>query len=254
LQPGIIGGQANRYLAPFEKKIGPDPASINAAMVGGIAANNASGMCCGTSQNSYRTVSSMRIIFQDGSLLDTSDPESRTRFAADHKKLLDDIDRLGKEVRDNRELAERIRHKFKIKNTIGYSLNALVDYEDPVDIIVHLMIGSEGTLGFISEIVYYTVVEHPHKASALIIFPNMKNACMAAAILRNQPVAAVELMDRASLRSVENKAGMPDYLKGLTNMTTALLVETRAHSGQELQTQIRTNYHFPGIHRNGACN
>ena len=240
LQPGIIGGQANRYLAPFEKKIGPDPASINAAMVGGIAANNASGMCCGTSQNSYRTVSSMRIIFQDGSLLDTSDPESRTRFAADHKKLLDDIDRLGKEVRDNRELAERIRHKFKIKNTIGYSLNALVDYEDPVDIIVHLMIGSEGTLGFISEIVYYTVVEHPHKASALIIFPNMKNACMAAAILRNQPVAAVELMDRASLRSVENKAGMPDYLKGLTNMTTALLVETRAHSGQELQTQIRT--------------
>jgi len=239
LQPGIIGGQANRYLAPFEKKIGPDPASINAAMIGGIAANNASGMCCGTSQNSYRTISSMRIIFQDGSLLDTSDAESRERFAAAHKKFLDDIGCLGKEVRDNRDLADRIRHKFKIKNTIGYSLNALLDYEDPIDIIVHLMIGSEGTLGFISEIVYHTVVEHRHKASALIIFPNMKNACQAAAILKNEPVSAVELMDRASLKSVENKAGMPDYLKQLSDTTTALLVETRAHSGDELQSQIQ---------------
>jgi D-lactate dehydrogenase len=102
------------------------------------------------------------------------------------------------------------------------------------------MIGSEGTLGFISEIVYTTVVEHPHKASALMIFPNMENACRAAAALKSEPVSAVELMDRASLRSVENKAGMPDYLKGLSDTATALLVETRAHSSDELHAQIRT--------------
>ena len=52
LQPGLTGGQVNAVLAPFGRKIGPDPASINAAMIGGIAANNASGMCCGTSENS----------------------------------------------------------------------------------------------------------------------------------------------------------------------------------------------------------
>jgi D-lactate dehydrogenase len=240
LQPGIIGGQANRYLAPFGKKIGPDPASINAAMIGGIAANNASGMCCGTSQNSYRTVGSMRIIFQDGTLLDTADPASLETFAVTHKKLRDQLNSLATEVRENQNLAERIRHKFKIKNTIGYSLNALVDYEDAINIIVHLMIGSEGTLGFISEIVYDTVVEHPHKASALIIFPDMENACKAAAILKNEPVSAVELMDRASLRSVENKAGMPVYLKQLSDTATALLVETRAHIVEELQHQIDT--------------
>ena len=61
LQPGVIGGDANYYLAPLGKKIGPDPASINAAMIGGIAANNASGMCCGTAENSYKTVESMKI-------------------------------------------------------------------------------------------------------------------------------------------------------------------------------------------------
>ena len=78
LQPGVIGAQANRCLAPYARKIGPDPASIATARIGGIAANNASGMCCGTHENSYQTVQSMRIILADGTLLDTGDAVSRT--------------------------------------------------------------------------------------------------------------------------------------------------------------------------------
>ena len=238
LQPGIIGGLANGYLVPFGRKIGPDPASINAAMIGGIAANNASGMCCGTSQNSYRTVSSMRIILHDGTLLDTADLQSRENFCRTHSEFVDEIVNLQRKIIDNPVLADRIRRKFKIKNTTGYSLNALVDFEDPIDIIVHLMIGSEGTLGFISELVYHTVVEHPYKASALMIFPLMEYACNAAAVVKQQPVTAAEVMDRASLRSVENEKGMPSFLKDLSDTTTALLVETRAHSAEELQDNI----------------
>jgi D-lactate dehydrogenase len=238
LQPGVIGAHANRYLAPYGRKIGPDPASIGAAMIGGIAANNASGMCCGTAQNSYRTVAGMRILFQDGTLLDTADPRSREEFRRSRKDLLDAIDALGTEVRADTALAERIRQKYKIKNTTGYSINALVDFEDPFDILLHLMIGSEGTLGFISEITFHTVVEHPCKASALMIFPAIEHAATAAAILREQPVAAVELMDRASLRSVENKAGLPDYLKTLGQQVAALLVETRAYTAEELSGQV----------------
>jgi D-lactate dehydrogenase len=239
LQPGVIGGHANRYLAPYSRKIGPDPASINSAMIGGIAANNASGMCCGTAQNSYRTVASMRILFQDGTRLDTADPVSCDRFRQVRRDLLEALEALGREVRANTALAERIRRKYKIKNTTGYSLNALVDFEDPLEILLHLMIGSEGTLGFISEITYHTVVEHPCKASALMIFPRIEDAAAAAAILREQPVAAVELMDRPALRSVEAKTGMPDFLKRLGPGTAALLVETRAYTDAELSSQIR---------------
>ena len=64
LQPGVIGAAANRRLAPLGRKIGPDPASIDAAMIGGIAANNASGMCCGTAQNSYNTLAGLRIVLR----------------------------------------------------------------------------------------------------------------------------------------------------------------------------------------------
>ena len=238
LQPGLTGGKVNSLLARYGRKIGPDPASIDAAMIGGIAANNASGMCCGTAENSYKTIASMRIIFADGSLLDTSDPESKHQFSQEHPQLIQDITDMAKLVKANSELKERISRKFKMKNTTGYSLNALVDFSDPFDLIEHLMIGSEGTLGFIAEISYKTVVEHPFRASSLMIFPDIEKACNAVSLLKSAPVSAVELIDRAGLLSVEDQAGVPGYLKMLSPTASAILVETRALRREELDQQI----------------
>jgi len=238
LQPGLTGERVNALLAPFGRKIGPDPASINAAMIGGIAANNASGMCCGTAENSYKTVDSMRIIFADGTLLDIADPKSKDQFRQTHPQLIQDISDMAVSVKANEMLANRIARKFKMKNTTGYSLNALVDFSDPFDVIQHLMIGSEGTLGFIAEISYKTVVEHPFRASSLMIFPDIEKACNAVSLLKTAPVSAVELMDRAGLRSVEDHEGMPNYLRTLSTTACAILVETRALHQNELDNQI----------------
>ncbi len=238
LQPGIIGSQANALLAEFDRKIGPDPASIDSAKIGGILANNASGMCCGVEQNSYKTLDSMRIVLADGTAVDTAEDKSRADFRRSRGDILDRLAALRARVLADDVLAERIRYKFKIKNTTGYSLNALVDFDDPFDIMIHLMIGSEGTLGFISDVVYRTVVEHRHKASALIFYADVATACRAIPILQKQPVAAAELMDRAGLRSVEGKPGMPEYLQELGESVTALLVETRAEDAHNLGVQI----------------
>jgi len=238
-QPGVIGAAANAALARFGRKIGPDPASINSAMIGGIAANNASGMCCGTAQNSYRTLHSMRIILADGTVLDTGDTASKQEFSETHGEFLHRVAELGRRVHLNDPLAERIRKKYAMKNTMGYSLNALVDYEDPFEIIEHLMIGSEGTLGFIARITYRTVPELPHKASSLMLFPDIRSACEAVTLLKRSPVDAVELMDRASLRSVETKKGMPSVLAELDPAVAALLVETRSPSAEGLAQQIQ---------------
>jgi D-lactate dehydrogenase len=238
LEPGVVGGEANYYLAPLGKKIGPDPASINAAMIGGIAANNASGMCCGTHENSYKTVESMKLIFSDGTMLNTADSASRKQFAETHSDLINEIIKIRDEIRADTILAERIRNKFKIKNTTGYGINSFLDFDDPIDIILHLLIGSEGTLAYISEITYRTVTEHPYKASSLIIFKDIHLACETTARLKKTPAAAVELMDRASLRSVEDKPGMPSYLKELSEDAAALLVETRAADKNILLKQI----------------
>lgn len=235
LQPGITGAKANLLLAPYGRKIGPDPASINAAMIGGIAANNASGMCCGTSQNSYKTVADIRLVLYDGTILDTAEPASVAAFCESHTGWIREIEQLRDEIAGDPALTERIRQKYKIKNTTGYSLNALVDYFDPVDIIKHLMIGSEGTLAFISDITYHTVVAEKYKACTLMVFETIEQACKMVPVLKTCPVAAVELLDRKSMRSVENDADAPDYFHSLPETACSLLVEIQSNDDAELE-------------------
>ena len=249
LQPGVIGANANAVLAPFQRKIGPDPASINAAKIGGIVANNSSGMCCGTAQNSYKTLAGLRIVLADGTVVDSEDSANVAAFRQSHRALLDELAELGRQTRANTELAAKIRHKYRLKNTTGFSLNALVDYDEPLDILNHLMVGSEGTLGFISSVTYDTVPDHPHKASALIVFPDVETCCLAVPVLKQQPVSAVELLDRRSMRSVENMKGLPEWVKDLSANACALLIESRAASQSLLHEQINlimaSIAHFP---------
>ncbi|OZY37556.1 4Fe-4S ferredoxin [Pseudomonas lundensis] len=238
LQPGVIGAQANAWLAPYGRKIGPDPASINACKIGGIVANNASGMCCGTAQNTYHTLAGMRVVLADGTRIDTEDAANVAAFRQSHSALLEQLATLALETRANTELAAKIRHKYRLKNTTGLSLNALVDFDDPLDILSHLLVGSEGTLGFISSVTYDTVIDHPNKASALIVFPDVETCCTAVTVLKSQPVSAVELLDRRSLRSVQDKPGMPAFVQQLSANACALLIESRAATQTLLHEQL----------------
>ncbi|MFC1236478.1 FAD-binding and (Fe-S)-binding domain-containing protein [Vibrio sp. F74] len=247
LQPGVIGADANKYLAPFGRMIGPDPASINTCKIGGIAANNASGMCCGTSKNSYKTLAGMTVVLADGTVLDTLNRDSIESFKFSHKSLISDLTTLAKECNSNADMADKIRHKYRLKNTTGYSLNSLVDYEDPIDILQHLLIGSEGTLGFIADITYNTVIDHAFKASGLFVFSDIETTCFAVSELSKTNVAAVELMDSRSLASVASEPGMPDFIaelgeKGNTE-AAAILVEIHAEDEQDLtvQSQVLVN-------------
>ena len=243
LQPGVIGAHANQALAHFQRKIGPDPASINAAKIGGIVANNSSGMCCGTAQNSYHTLSAMRLLLADGSVVDSADLVSVSQFRNSHAELLQQLAQLAEETRNNSELAAKIKHKYRLKNTSGLSLNALLDFSDPLDILTHLMVGSEGTLGFISSVTYGTVPDYPHKATALVVFPDVETCCQAVVVLKQQAVSAVELLDRRSLRSVQHMAGMPDWIEQLGSTACALLIESRAADKPLLEQQLQQINH-----------
>lgn len=240
LQPGIVGARANIFLKPFGRKIGPDPASINACMIGGIAANNASGMCCGTDQNSYKTIADIRIVLYDGTILDTADEASKKEFKEKHPAIIKEIEALRDEIKADPALLERIKHKFKIKNTTGYSINALVDYEDPIDIIKHLLIGSEGTLAFISDITYNTVVDEKYKACTLMIYETIETACAVVPMLKKTPVSAVELLDRDSIRSIEDDPEAPAYFKTLPETACLLLVEIQGDTQEEMDGKEAT--------------
>lgn len=238
LGAGILGADANTYLAPYGKKLGPDPASINSAKIGGIVSNNACGMASGVDGNSMGTVTGMRIIFADGIVLDTRDDDSRKAFIDQRKEMVERIVTLARRLGRDKEAVARINRKYQIKNTTGYSVNALIDFEDPIDIIQHLLIGSEGTLGFISQVTFRTLDTPTHSATGLMLFPDITRACEAVWVLKKCRVSAAELMDRSALRSVQDKRGMPSYIKDLDDEVTALLVETSAGDGATLQKQV----------------
>jgi D-lactate dehydrogenase len=238
LQCGITGAMANARLARFGRRIGPDPSSINSAKIGGIVSNNASGGAFGIQHNSYNTLQGMRIILADGSVVDTRDPDARKAFAVSHAHMLDQLSKLAVRVRSDSTMFEKIRHKYELKNTCGYGINALVDFTDPFDILEHLMVGAEGTLGFISAVTLKTVPEFPLKATSLIFFPTLRAACEFPGLLKNCMVTASELMDRNALRSVQDRPGMPDELKQLGEDSAALLIDTSAGSKEVLEKQI----------------
>ena len=224
-QPGITGSRINQILKKHDVKLGPDPASINSALIGGIISNNASGMSCGTHANSYATIRSARIVFVDGSILDTSDSKSRSEFLSNNKEFVEKIVNIRERILQNAETHELINRKYSIKNTTGYSMNAFVDYSDPIDIILHLLVGSEGTLAFISEAVFETIPILPKRASSLIYFKSLKDACDAVPSLKKAGVSAIELMDREALRSIEDKSGIPSFIKQFPKTVTALLID-----------------------------
>lgn len=238
VQPGAIGAMVNLYLKKYKTKIGPDPASINSAMMGGILSNNSSGMCCGVEYNSYHTLKSIRFVLPNGREYNSALDQDYPRFVSENSPLASKITELRNRIIRNFDLRDKIREKYKTKNTLGYSLNAFIDYEHPLDILSHLLIGAEGTLGFIAEAVLNTIPDLPYKASAMLYFPNMYDACAAIIPLKESGAKALELMDRAALASIEHMAGMPEVIKTLPEGATALLCEYQTADLVSLQEYI----------------
>jgi D-lactate dehydrogenase len=234
-QPGAIGGHVNRVLARYGARIGPDPASIDACMMGGILSNNSSGMCCGVAQNSYHTLESLVFVLPSGTIVDTALADAGDRFDAAEPRLAAGLAALRDEVRTIPGLAGRIRRKYRTKNTTGYSLNAFLDFERPVDILRHLLIGAEGTLAFIAEAVLHTVPDLPVKYTGLLLFPDIRAACDAIGPLTDAGAAALELMDRAALRSVEHLPGVPPSLRTLAPAAAGVLAEFQLPAGSPIE-------------------
>lgn len=235
--PGMIGSKVNDYLRKYGRKIGPDPASMAACMIGGIVANNASGMCCGVTQNTYHTLESLIFMLPNGVLIDSSAPDANEVLQRTSPEIADGLLMLKAEIEANTTLVEKIRRKYKIKNTIGYSINAFLDYHTPVEILRHLMVGSEGTLGFIAEAGFHTVPDLPMKSTALLFFGTVAEACASIVALRDSGAAALELMDYASLAAMRDQYGAPkDIIDTLPPTAACLLVEYQAVNGETLQT------------------
>ncbi len=235
VRPGTVLGHANRVLAPHGRKLGPDPASTDAATVGGVVANNSGGMRCGVVRDSYATVTSMRLALASGTVIDTAAKGAEEEFARLEPKLAAGLAEIRDELRGDAELSERVRRKFAVKNTMGYRLCAFLDADTPLEIFRRLVVGSEGTLAFIAEVTFDTVPLPRHTTVSWLHFPSIDAAVSPVPDLVKAGATAVELMVAPALIvASHNVPGAPEHWQELPGESAALLVEFGADEPGEL--------------------
>ncbi|SEA33192.1 D-lactate dehydrogenase [Bowdeniella nasicola] len=238
-QGGLTIRHLNTVLATRSRALGPDPASEIAATLGGVIANNSSGMACGVRHNAYQLVEAMTFVLPSGTVIDTREADGDDVLAAAephiYRTLLDLRDRL----RGDPAAASLIARQFAMKNTMGYGLNSFLDFERPIDILTHLLIGSEGTLGFVADVTMRTVEILPRRAVALVVFASLDDAVRAIPGLREAGVHTAELMDARSLAVAQRFEDVPGAIAGLeVTDQCALLLECRGRDEADLDANV----------------
>ncbi|MFF1571391.1 FAD-binding and (Fe-S)-binding domain-containing protein [Leifsonia sp. NPDC058292] len=237
--PGATVRAVNARLIRHTRRLGPDPASEIACTVGGVVANNSSGMSCGTHANTYRTLDSTILVLPDGTVVDTSLDDADQLLQVGKPELHAGLIRLRERVRADSASVATIRSLFAIKNTMGYAVNAFLDFERPVDILEHLVVGSEGTLAFIAEATFRTVALKPHLATGLLFFPDLDSATASLPALVDAGFATIELMDATSLRVAQRDPEATDELLAQDVVDhAALLVEYQEETAEELELRV----------------
>ncbi|MDO5493191.1 MAG: FAD-binding and (Fe-S)-binding domain-containing protein [Nesterenkonia sp.] len=237
--PGLTVNQVNNHLRRHRHHLGPDPASSSAATMGGVISNNSSGMACGTELNTYNMLESAVLVLPSGTVVDTADPSADHTLRTAEPHIYEGLLRLRDRIRENSASVERIEHLFSMKNTLGYGLNAFLDHDDPVQILLHLVIGGEGTLAFVAEAVFRTVPTQPLAATGLLFFRNLEDASAALrAVNRTSPVA-IELMDATSLKIAQDSGAQVDQLRRFDVVDHAcLLIEYQAGDDDALESTL----------------
>jgi D-lactate dehydrogenase len=240
VKPGTVLGHPNRALVRYGRRLGPDPASTDFATVGGVIANNSGGMRCGVVHDSYSTLRSLEFVLPSGTVVNSDAPDAAERFAAVESELAQGLAQIRDEIRADAGLSERIRRKFEIKNTTGYRLCAFLDADEPVEIFRRLLVGSEGTLAFVSEAVFDTVPHGRMTTNALLFFPDIDAAAVPVPALVAAGASAVELMVNPTLIAASySLPGVPERWREIPPDGAVLLVEMRTDDAGELDALER---------------
>ena len=129
-EPGAVLRRVNALLARHGRRLGPDPASEIACTIGGVVANNSSGMTSSHTATAYRTLHAMRFVLPSGTMVDTGRADASRRLAHDDPALVAGLLAIRDRLRSDARLRGVIEHQFSMKNTMGYGLNSFLDHAE----------------------------------------------------------------------------------------------------------------------------
>ncbi len=235
LQPGVVLGDLNRQLKAHGQFFAPDPATRNVTTIGGTLAMNTSGSHWVRYGTPRESVMRLQMVLTNGEVVEF---DSRENLAATNSfptlraQLL--AGRVKRILTQNQQLIEEKQPESKL-NQAGYNLIDL-QQGNQTD-LTRLLIGSEGTLGIITEVKLKTESIPRHRGVALLFFHRLETAAHAAVEINKMGIAACDLLDRRLLSLArETKVEFQRLIPG--DAEAMLLVEFQASDDQSLRSKL----------------
>jgi len=237
-QPGITLGALNQALAPHNLMYGPDPASGDRATLGGIMGNNSTGAHSIIYGMTHDHVRSTDVVLSNGNRVIFESSDGDWNIQAQRPGLEGSIYRAVSSILGEYTADIAARYPNTFRHVAGYNLHLLSRQEQPS--LAQLMIGSEGTLGVITEATLNLVPVPKVKRLAMVHFSDVRSAMEAVPnILESEP-SAVEVLDKMLLDLTRDKV---EYRRLLTfvegNPHMVLLVEYAGDREAELDHGIQ---------------
>ncbi|GAB4494478.1 MAG: FAD-binding and (Fe-S)-binding domain-containing protein [Anaerolineales bacterium] len=250
-EPGVALSTLNAHLKPYGLKFGPDPASGTRAVLGGIVGNNSSGSHSILYGMTADHILAVKVILSDGSLVEFSAKteaeleqiQSQSGFEAEIYRQMLALTRNPRNLKVIRQSTPRHWRRCG-----GYNLDRLTDGEgfsfrwphDPRFNLAKLICGSEGTLGFVTE-VKLNLVETPKRtALAIVHFADLRSSLDSVPTMLEVEPSAVEMWDAHSIALVENAPLFAEmqraFIRGKPN--NVMMVEFYGESLPELEAKL----------------
>lgn len=234
VQPGVVLGDLNNQLTSHGRMVSPDPATRNVSTIGGVLSMNSTGshwIRYGTPRDK---VIRMEVVLADGSVVELNSANDQGA----NQQLTPVAQRLSNRVEgiltQNSDAIGKHQPKVKL-NQAGYNLFDL-QQDSQLD-LTRLVVGSEGTLGIITEATLQTEPIPRHRGVALLFFHRLDSAAQAALEISKLSAVACDLIDRRLLSLArETNVGFNRLIP--SEAEAMLLVEFQASDDHSLRSKL----------------
>jgi glycolate oxidase len=220
VQPGIVWDVLNAEAAVRGFRIPYDPSSRAFCTIGGNVGTGASGARSFKYGSVDDAIAGIRLVTSEFGVVDTAKPVPG--------ELGDAVMNIRNRIRGDLTARRILQNRRVLKSSSGYNLAAFLDYDDPAEIITHLVTGSVGTLGLFSEIKLACIPVAHETVLYLIFFPSLREAAESALDIRLLEPSALEMLDAYGLGilQAENMVRIPE------RRNAVLIVEFDDHIGE----------------------
>jgi len=231
-EPGLVLSDLNDRLAPYGRKIGPDPSSANRAAIGGCVANNSTGAHWLEYGYIGDYVDAVEAVLSDGTLVTFTNGVDPAK--ADDKKVGSLAAQCAGLIAENEIAIKKALPKTR-RNRCGYNI-AGVYHDGRID-MAKLMAGSEGTLAVFTKVTLRTVPVPAAKGLLQLEFDSLSEMAKAVPIVVESGVSACEMVDKNLIdMAIES---LPEYRDILpAGAAAVLLAECTGDSIEQVQAKI----------------